>query len=120
MKLPPGVPLLFKTVIALSLPSVALLTLNNFANRQLGIVVPTWVLWTLCLTSAPLIITCAVWYNILHEKYRIWKLGAQPLPRLRGKWFGEIDIVVNSYKDQKEGYFSMSVPLYTSCCLSSC
>ena len=29
MKLPPGVPVLFKTVIALSLPSVALLTLNR-------------------------------------------------------------------------------------------
>ena len=112
MKLPPGVPVLLKTVIALSLPPVALLTLNNFANSQFGIVVPTWLLWALCLTSAPFIITCVVWYNILHEKYRIWKLGAQPLPKLKGKWFGGIDIIVNAYKDQKEGYFSMCVSIW--------
>ena len=108
MKFSPGVLLLFKTAVGLSLPSVLLVTFSKLARSHFGIVVPTWLLWTLCLTSAPFIVACTVWFNILREKYGAWRLGAQPLPRLRGRWFGDIDLLLSVYETHKEGYFCTS------------
>ena len=104
-KLAPGVVLLAKTIATLLLPSAVLVAANSIAKSHFGASVPNWVLWTACLASAPVLLTCAVWYAILREKYGAWKLGAQPLPRLRGKWIGGIDILVNIFDAHKHGYF---------------
>ncbi|TCD70445.1 hypothetical protein EIP91_003526 [Steccherinum ochraceum] len=105
MKLTPGVPLLAKTIVGLCVPSVVLIALSRSANKHFAITVPAWLLWATCLASVPFLVVCAIWYTILHERYGTWKLGAQPLPRLRGKWIGDIDLLLEIFRTYKKGYF---------------
>ncbi|THH31315.1 hypothetical protein EUX98_g2873 [Antrodiella citrinella] len=125
MKVAPGIPLLCKTVGGLLLPSAVLVATSRLANTYFGITAPSWLLWTACLLSSPFLITCTVWYTILRERYGAWKLGAEPLPRLSGKWIGDVDLLIQIFKFYKNGYFFEPLwnatdtigPMYDSFCL---
>lgn len=105
MKVTPGISLLAKTVGGLLLPSVILVATSRLANTYFGIATPSWLLWTACILSSPLLVVCAIWYTILRERYGAWKLGAQPLPRLSGKWIGDVDLLIEIFKFYRDGYF---------------
>ncbi|KAH8106031.1 cytochrome P450 monooxygenase pc-3 [Cristinia sonorae] len=105
MHVSPGIQLLAKTVCGLLTPSAIIVLLSKVSDKYYDITIPEWMLWTSCILSAPFLATCAVWRIILWERYRAWRLGAQPLPRLKGKWIGDIDFLVSLFKASKHGYF---------------
>ena len=56
------------------------------------------------LAFIPLWISLTSWYTIWKQDRRARQLGATPIPRAKGKWPGNIDIMMRFAKDLREGY----------------
>ena len=52
----------------------------------------------------PLWIFLTSWYTIWRQDRRARQLGARSIPRAKGKWPGNIDIMMRFAKDLREGY----------------
>ncbi|KAH9921357.1 cytochrome P450 monooxygenase CYP63 [Fomitopsis serialis] len=56
------------------------------------------------ISSIPVWITVTSWYSVWKNDRRARQLGATPIPRAKGKWPGNLDIMMRFAKDLREGY----------------
>lgn len=56
------------------------------------------------IASIPLWISLTSWYSVWKHDRRARQLGAAPIPRAKGKWPGNLDIMMRFAKDLREGY----------------
>ncbi|KAJ7903560.1 cytochrome P450 monooxygenase [Mycena olivaceomarginata] len=96
--LSPGVLFLVGSLPKLTLPSgIAYLAFNYLK-------LPRWVCIAASVSAGPVWFWVRSVYRHLLEEREIRALGAVRVPEVKGKWFGNLDLVVGRLKQGKDGY----------------
>ncbi|KAI0271299.1 cytochrome P450 [Gloeopeniophorella convolvens] len=85
---------------ALIAPPLLTLLALQWACRSLSL----WASFPLALLSIPITITLRSHYTLLSQDREAARMGAQPITRVRGRWPGNLDIVLRLVKSFESGY----------------
>jgi hypothetical protein len=72
-----------------------------------GSSIPTWLLLPWLLACLPLGFAIKILCTDLFRKYEAASMGARPMPVIKGKRFGNIDLMLNLLEHFKTGYPGM-------------
>jgi hypothetical protein len=102
--LTPGAIFLARGFLSLLFPCIVIAGVRFLLHTQFDVFIPTWVLVTGSLLSVPVVIVARIAWDEVYQRHRAAVLGARLVPRLVGRWPGNIDVlidvidkVINSY-----------------------
>jgi len=102
--LTPGAIFLTRALISLLLPSVVIVGIRSILKTQFDIFVPTWALITGSALSIPVVIITRLVWDEIYQRRRAAALGARLVPRVVGRWPGNIDVLIYMIDKVRESY----------------
>lgn len=100
----PGIDFLARSIAFLSIPLVLALGAQRLLSGSLDYHIPTWVVLTGSFIIIPIFTTARIWYlDVKHARHAA-ALGARFVPRVKGKWFGNLDVLLEMRENWQRGY----------------
>ena len=73
-------------------------------QTQLHILIPTWVLVAGCILSIPAVNISRLVWDEIYQRRRATVLGARLMPRIAGRWPGNIDVLTDAPAKNENSY----------------
>jgi hypothetical protein len=100
----PGVDFLLTGSFFLSIPVFVTIALGKIHEYTGGKAFPTWALVSAGVASIPVLIASRIATMRLRHKREAAAIGAKPVPDVRGKWFGNADVLKILMHNSVHGY----------------
>jgi hypothetical protein len=107
----PGVDLLAKGALVLSLPAFAAYAVGQVNDYLGGTPIPTWILVSAGVISVPTIAATRIILTRLRHRHEAAALGAKMVPCATGKWPGNSDVLKTMQHNFLHGYPGMLLPI---------
>ncbi|PCH37761.1 cytochrome P450 monooxygenase pc-2 [Wolfiporia cocos MD-104 SS10] len=105
-RMPPGIPLLTRLLLYISLFPALSFALAHISKRFVGLVIPTWLIWLASSVSIPLVIVTRVYIRYWRWNRAAARMGAILPPTWRGKRFANIDTLTEVLHSFHHGYIA--------------
>lgn len=100
----PGVTFLTRAFVSLLLPCTIIALVRLAVAIQFNVVIPVWALFATGVLSLPFIAVIRRSYTLWYHSRRASALGARLAPCVRGKWIGNLDVLISAVKKNRWSY----------------
>jgi hypothetical protein len=100
----PGLTFVGRALLSLLFPCTFIAGVQYILNNQFDIIIPTWFLITVALIGLPVVMAIRVGIDEIKQRRKATAMGARMLPRVSGKWPGNVDLVVRQLENWRNGY----------------
>lgn len=108
----PGIDFLARSVASVGLFFGIVVNVHSVVATRLGYHVPTWVVVAGTVLSIPTLATLNIMGQRIYNMYKASRMGARIIPEAQGKWFGNLDILLEMMKNLKTGYPGTSLSFF--------
>ncbi|KAH7926999.1 cytochrome P450 [Leucogyrophana mollusca] len=100
----PGVVYLTRWVLSVLLPCACLVFIVVRGSSFAGLSLPSWLVSTLLLVCAPLGFFVYITFGETAKRRRAATSGARMVPRVRGRWLGNLDVLMHAVNRAESDY----------------
>lgn len=102
--LTPGLIFLGHRILFLVCLCVLVASVRLMLNAYIGLSIPAWAYAALVTLCIPFALVTHIIFDEMHHSRRASALGAQMVPRVIGRSFGNFDILKAVFKESQDGY----------------
>ncbi|KIM86057.1 hypothetical protein PILCRDRAFT_816605 [Piloderma croceum F 1598] len=102
--LTPGAIFLSRCLVSLLLPSAVIAGTRFILKTQFDIFIPIWALVTGGALGIPVVIIAQLVWAEIYQRRRAAALGARFVPRVVGRWPGNIDVLIDAIEKMRNSY----------------
>ncbi|KAJ3800615.1 cytochrome P450 monooxygenase pc-1 [Lentinula aff. detonsa] len=110
--LTPGIISITQSLVFTGLFTFSVVALRRFLEKSAGIFIPTWILVSISILGLPVLITCRILFRDWRQRHDAAALGARIAPRVKGKWFANLDLLKMMMNNYYRGYPGTQVDPY--------
>lgn len=100
----PGLAFLGRGCLSLILPCTTIVGVRLILKVYFNLPVPTWSLVAGISAGVPLMLAARIGIDDFKQRRRAAALGARMVPRVRGRWLGNIDVLMTVMRNANGGY----------------
>ena len=105
--LTPGAVFLSRGFLTLLFPCTIIAGARFILDKEFGIFIPTWVIVTGTCLGIPIVMLVSVVWDEIHQRRRAAALGARLVPRVKGRWIGNIDVLFDQVDKTRNSFLGM-------------
>ena len=102
--LTPGAVFLARGFVYLLFRCTLIVGIRLLLQTQLHILIPTWVVVAGCILSIPAVNISRLVWDEIYQRRRAAVLGARLMPRIAGRWPGNIDVLIDALAKNENSY----------------
>ncbi|KAJ3758543.1 cytochrome P450 monooxygenase pc-1 [Lentinula raphanica] len=102
--LTPGIVAIARALVFPGLLTAGVVILQRLIGKSTGIILPTWTLISISVFSLPVLSICRIMLKELRQRREAAALGARLAPRVKGKWFANLDVLKMMMDNYHTGY----------------
>ncbi|KAF8829968.1 hypothetical protein HHX47_DHR2000231 [Lentinula edodes] len=102
--LTPGIIYITRALAFPAFFTVGVVAVRRFLETHTNIVLPTWIFVIISVLSLPALITCRILLRDWRQKRDAAAIGARIAPRVKGKWFANLDLLKMMMNNYYKGY----------------
>ncbi|KAJ3824548.1 cytochrome P450 monooxygenase pc-1 [Lentinula raphanica] len=102
--LTPGIIAIARALVFPGLLTAGVVALRSLIGSSTGIILPTWTLISISVSSLPVLSICRILLKELRQRREAAALGARLAPRVKGKWFANLDVLKMMMDNYHTGY----------------
>jgi hypothetical protein len=102
--LTPGAIFLSRCLTSLLLPSAVIAGTRFILKTHFGISIPIWALVIGNFLGIPVVIIARLVWDEIYQRRRAAALGARLVPRVVGRWPGNIDVLIDAIEKMRNSY----------------
>ena len=102
--LTPGAVFLARNFFYLLFRCTLIVGIRFLLQTQLHILIPTWVVVAGCILSIPAVNISRLVWDEIYQRRRAVALGARLMPRIAGRWPGNIDVLIDALAKYENSY----------------
>lgn len=100
----PGLAFLGQGFLSLLFPCTTLVGIRVVLNYHFDFPIPIWSLVAIIGTGVPLVLVARIGFDDFTQRRRAAALGARMVPRIRGRWLGNLDVLMTMLRNETYGY----------------
>lgn len=105
----PGLRFLAKGALNCAVPVIWGVGIQQLLNRALGAHIPTWIAIFGSLVALPVGVVIRLFLKQRRDRLDAAAMGAQIVPKVKGKRFGNLDVIKRSKEIWMTGYIGMYI-----------
>ncbi|KAJ3806004.1 cytochrome P450 monooxygenase pc-1 [Lentinula lateritia] len=102
--LTPGILYITRALAFPSFFAVGVVAVRRFLETHASLVLPTWIFVIISILSLPTLITCRILLRDWRQRRDAAAIGARIAPRVKGKWFANLDLLKMMMNNYYKGY----------------
>lgn len=102
--LTPGIIYITRALAFPAFFTVGVVAARRFLETHTNLVLPTWIFVIISVLSLPALITCRILLRDWRQKRDAAAIGARIAPRVKGKWFANLDLLKMMMNNYYKGY----------------
>ncbi|KAJ4486551.1 cytochrome P450 [Lentinula edodes] len=102
--LTPGIIYITRALAFPAFFTVGVVAVRRFLETHTNLVLPTWIFVIISVLSLPALITCRILLRDWRQRRDAAAIGARIAPRVKGKWFANLDLLKMMMNNYYKGY----------------